>query len=117
MDQYDPELGGRPLNQEHFTALASIHGLHAIPEGKGHVHYMILGGWVRLDGKYDSWVPLQDEPLSDQIRRVTLTERERERRESVRLEHVEIYKRSPLYSARAEEDPSYWDNFHPGGLL
>jgi hypothetical protein len=105
------------LTADNFMAMATIDGMHVIPEGKGNVHHMKPGQWVLLDGKYDSWVPLDDEPLSSQIQRVTLTERERQRRENERLRRVEVYKTSPLYRARAEKNPTYWDTFHPGGLL
>ncbi|MCD6673759.1 MAG: hypothetical protein LT106_12995 [Burkholderiaceae bacterium] len=117
VSELNDDADGRPLTKEHFLALSSIHGLHVIPEGKGKIHYMKPGALVLLDGEYDSWVPLPDEPLSDQIRRVSLTDRERARREAVRLEYVEIYKKSPLYRQRADANPTYWETFHPGGLL
>jgi hypothetical protein len=113
----DSETGEFVLTAAHFMAMATVHGMHTIPDGQGKVHYMKPGEWVCLDGTYDSWVPLDAEPLSNQICRVSLTQRERDRREAARLRMVEIYKQSPLYRARAEKNPTYWDTFHPGGLL
>ena len=39
-----------------------------------------------------------------------------EQRERVRLRSVAEFSSSPLYQARAEKDPTYWDNFLIGAV-
>jgi hypothetical protein len=43
-------------------------------------------------------------------------QRLQEQRERVRLRSVAEFASSPLYQARAEKDPTYWDNFLIGAV-
>jgi hypothetical protein len=112
----DLPAGEGIIGNNHFAVMAAIHGMHTMPEGKETIHRMELGKRIGLDSLYDSWIPLKDEPLGTQCERVYFTDKELRRRERVKLRNIEIYSQSPLYLARAEKDPTYWDNFDAGSI-
>jgi hypothetical protein len=106
----------RMITNMHFKIMSAVHGNHAIPEGKGVVHTMTQAGFIQLDSQWDTWVPLEDENLHDQVLRVSFTQQFLERRERRRQEQIALYMQIDIWRARWEKNPRYFDNWEPPGV-
>lgn len=104
------------ITNMHFKIMSAVHGNHAIPEGKGVVHTMTQAGFIQLDSQWDTWVPLEDENLHDQVLRVSFTQQFLERRERRRQEQIALYMQIDIWRARWEKNPRYFDNWEPPGV-
>lgn len=80
-------------------------------EGDGWLYRMEPGKRIELD-QFDQWAANDIEDFWDQLRRVSLSPRESERRRRGAEALKARYESIPYYANAAKDDPGYWEKFY-----
>lgn len=73
-------------------------------------------GLTAMTSEEEALLMQTDDPLAENAFPKELRDKWREERKQVRQLCAEEYSSSPLWRARAEKDPDYWNKFSPGGI-